>query len=625
MCDPVRIVNGAGNSAAVLNILGVYRLAVDATLAAVPIPGIVTNEPDDNDILENLQTLVDIPLNYMHNPATNRWIRMEGGVDNGPAGATAVQAQYIAGIARAALAVYADGDTCVPTFDIAGRLMTNSGNIIVENDDDSILAAQDHDTVIPLNYAFDGTNWRRVQAMAVAAATDERLMHLLTGASAYGRLSGAAAGSKSVPIEANTPGTTPMDERYLALYALAHLRGLDIGLAAGSQDVAIAADTADAIPADERLEGIYSLAFMRALDTSQAAGAMGRALQARVIAASVDERLYELLVGARVIGTNTSAAAGSQGVPIEGRPTGTGLMSEALQYLFVRAHLAALDQSQAGGQKSVPVEARLPSAISGLAVGAPWALMTAAIATGIDNTGAAVLRPVEARAGVATLTDTFYRLFTQALLTATDGSFTRRILASASLSVAGSETESAVAMDVVQARASGFAAARRGKRFVTANQTPGTDVTVPVVGAFDATKPLLMLRVNSAAIRAIVRSLKVQLTNTPGSLVRLQLCIDTADRYSAAGTAVVPQNTNEESVTAAVALAYETPTASAAGAGTRYLQPGILNPVQGEEAEFNLEDGVLLGPTAATLLVYAWQASGTAGTLTWWMEHEEVS
>jgi hypothetical protein len=178
---------------------------------------------------------------------------------------------------------------------------------------------------------------------------------------------------------------------------------------------------------------------------------------------------------------------------------------------------------------------------------------------------------------------------------------------------------------VYQARESGFFAARRGKRFVSANQTPGTDVTVPVVGAFDATKPLLMLRVDSASIRAIIRALKVQLTNTPGSLVRLRLCLDTADRYSAAGTAVTPQNTNEESATAAVAKVYETPTANAAGGGTRYLHPAILNPVQGEEAEFDLEDGVLLGPTAATLLVYAWQASGTAGTLCWWMEHEEVS
>jgi hypothetical protein len=185
--------------------------------------------------------------------------------------------------------------------------------------------------------------------------------------------------------------------------------------------------------------------------------------------------------------------------------------------------------------------------------------------------------------------------------------------------------ETAYSLAVNQSRDSGFAAARRGKRFICAQQTPGTDVTVPVVGAFDATKPLLMLRVDSASIRSIVRGLRLQLTNTPGSDVRVRLCIDTADRYSAGGTAVTPQNTNEESATVAVAKFYETPTATAAGGTQRYLHPALLIAQDGAAVNFDLADGVLLGPTAATLLVYAWQSAGTAGTIMYYLDEEEVA
>lgn len=54
------------------------------------------------------------------------WNRWEGGVDNSPAPSTTPVGAFIAGVARTALAVYADGDVAVPTFDTSGRLQVLS-------------------------------------------------------------------------------------------------------------------------------------------------------------------------------------------------------------------------------------------------------------------------------------------------------------------------------------------------------------------------------------------------------------------------------------------------------------------------------------------------------------------
>jgi hypothetical protein len=38
-----------------------------------------------------------------------------------------------------------------------------------------------------------------------------------------------------------------------------------------------------------------------------------------------------------------------------------------------------------------------------------------------------------------------------------------------------------------------------------------------------------------------------------------------------------------------------------------------------------VKDEILLGPTAATLMVYVWQASGAAGTFCYHLNEEEVA
>jgi len=176
------------------------------------------------------------------------------------------------------------------------------------------------------------------------------------------------------------------------------------------------------------------------------------------------------------------------------------------------------------------------------------------------------------------------------------------------------------------ANADEYAAARRGKRFYATHQTPGTLITAQT--SFVATTPTFMYRINSAAIRAIVRSFNLSIQNTPGGPVFVCLAIDTADRYDSAGTAVTLQNSNEESATAAVGLFYTNPTANAAGAGTRYLNTWVIPASVGGNMNIDLGDGVLLGPgttpNGSTLLIYVWAAS-TAPDLTFGLDIEEVA
>lgn len=212
-----------------------------------------------------------------------------------------------------------------------------------------------------------------------------------------------------------------------------------------------------------------------------------------------------------------------------------------------------------------------------------------AVNVGIDNTAVAVLRPVEIEGAT---------------------------------SASASARESWYSLGVLQSRESGFAAARRGKRFYTTNPVAGTPLTCQT--AYVATTPSLMIRVNSANIRAIIRSLSFTIANTPGALVGVMLKLDTTDRYSAAGTQLTPANTNEESATAAVAQVWENPTAAAEGGTQRVLVQDLVSNVAGTKWQLKVEDSVLLGITAATLLLYVWSAT-TAPQIYHQEDHEEVS
>jgi hypothetical protein len=423
-----------------------------------------------------------------------------------------------------------------------------------------------------------------LQASAAAIVHDERLMHLLATACLCGANTGAAAGSRDVPIEARAPGTTPLDERLNGIYALAFLRALNSGAAAGSQGVAVEGRAPGTTPLDERLYGLYSLAFVR--------------------------------------GINSGAAAGSQGVAVEARPTLTSETFTGLTDLYTSSVVRLVNAALS--TQTILQYGDSFANISGRLATAGFAAYSAAIAVGIDNTGAAVLRPVEARTGLVGFTENFYRLQVGALCygyNAQDG-FSGRVQTIAATSASASASEPGYSWQVSQSRESGFAAARRGKRFNVTNSTVATAITAQL--AFVATTPTLMLRVDSAAIRAIIRSFSISLANTPGGVTTVIAIMDTADRYSAAGTAVTPQNTNEESVTAAVSKFYENPTASAAGGGTRVLGHWTIPASVGSILDLEFEDSDLLGPTAATFMLYVF-APVTAPQLYYHGDLEEVA
>jgi hypothetical protein len=169
----------------------------------------------------------------------------------------------------------------------------------------------------------------------------------------------------------------------------------------------------------------------------------------------------------------------------------------------------------------------------------------------------------------------------------------------------------------------GYAAVARGRRFFTTHQTPGTAVTGQT--SFVATTPTFLLN-NAAATRgAILRSIILAQAGTvAGGLIELVLAIDSANRYSAGGTAVVPQNGNSDSATASLVTAFRfNPTASAAGAGTRYLAPGAVPASLGTITTISFNDGVYIGVTGSILL-YTWAAT-TGPTWRFTFEWEEVA
>lgn len=493
-------------------------------------------DTDDNAIAQGQETGLSIVENYIHNGAG--WIRAQGGVDNVAAGG-ANQGAFVAGIARTALPVYADGDVALPTFDLTGRLQVNAEGIL-DTDDDSIAAAQETSLVIPLNYAFTGAAWQRIQARGAVADQAYTINRLLT-------------------------------------------------------DSVVRGDDATDYPV----------------------------IAARAAVADQAYTLVRLLTDSVVRGDD-----GTDYPAIAARASGAA-HSEALIHLLSSSCVYGYDATLGVGARDVPIGTDLASAISGRLATAFRGLNTDSLMCGIDNTVAApnnVLRPVEARAlsGYEGAASTLLGLLTMSQMAALDGSngFVYRILSQTGNSPSAGVNENSRGLFVLQARESGFAAARRGRRFYATHQTPGTLVTGQT--AFVTTTPTYMYRINVATIRAIIRSIHLSLANTPGGLVYVTLAIDTADRWSAGGSLETLQNTNEESATAAAGLFYENPTATAAGGGTRYLGTWIMPATPGASLDLDLQDGVLLGITASTLLIYVYAAT-TAPQIAHVIDLEEVS
>jgi hypothetical protein len=183
------------------------------------------------------------------------------------------------------------------------------------------------------------------------------------------------------------------------------------------------------------------------------------------------------------------------------------------------------------------------------------------------------------------------------------------------------ETDRQFAMSVAQSRESAFTAARRGRRFYSTHQTPGTAITGQA--AFNVNTPTWLIRLNGTSVRLILRSISLTLVNTPTNAPNVTVSIDTADRFSAGGAAHVPQNTNEESATASgVTSVLANPTLAAA-APRDLVNDQLLN-TQTSKITILFRDGILLG-TSSNLMVYTWGAGGTQPDWYWVFEWEEVA
>jgi len=312
--------------------------------------------------------------------------------------------------------------------------------------------------------------------------------------------------------------------------------------------------------------------------------------------------------------------------PVEGRNADADTdMGASFIGLLTNARLGVFDF---GAGTYTRATGRAPGNLVGASPTSFDAINMNGILFGVDNTGAAVLRSVEARnfdvvgdvsSGlIGLLCNTRNSLFIPRDL---EWGFFTGIRAD---SLSSSVAEQSGGASVYQARESAFAAGLRGRRFYSTHQTPNTAITAQA--SFVATTPTFMLRQAATAVRVILRSITLFIINTPTDDVRVTVTIDTADRFSAGGTSHTPQNVNEESATASGITSFlSNPTATAAGAGTRYLVNALLDNTAPSRLSIDFKDGVLLS-TTASLLVYVFGNGGaTPADVFWIFEWEEVA
>lgn len=171
-------------------------------------------------------------------------------------------------------------------------------------------------------------------------------------------------------------------------------------------------------------------------------------------------------------------------------------------------------------------------------------------------------------------------------------------------------------------RQDAFPASRRGRRFYTTHQTLGTFITGQT--SIANTTPTFLLRQSGATVRAILRSITLtQMGTVAGGTIFIAVVLDTADRFSAGGVAITPQNVSGDSATASAITSFLTnPTATAAGAGTRVIVQTGAPATLGTITQILFNDGVIV-PTTGALLVYT-QAGTTGPSWGFVEEWEEI-
>lgn len=185
---------------------------------------------------------------------------------------------------------------------------------------------------------------------------------------------------------------------------------------------------------------------------------------------------------------------------------------------------------------------------------------------------------------------------------------------------------------VSQARGAGFVSGVGVQRYCISHQTPTTTVTGQT--GWVATTPTFMLRKTSSQTtkRLVLSNFTLEQTGTvAGGAINVILALDTTDRYSAGGTAVVPQLTTAQSVASSTTPEFTfryNPTATAAGSSDtipRYVNCGTFPAVTGSTLPtIDCQDEfVIQGP--GSILVYTWAATtGPTWNFTFEVIEEEL-
>jgi hypothetical protein len=555
-----------------------------------------------------------------------------------------------------------DSDLRADVFTLAGvnrgrvEAVIAAGGVFDEDvDDDSIAAAQTLLLVINENYQFDGAAWRRNQARAASAASDEALMYNLSKAVTAGRDTSAVAGSQITTVEArNSDADADYDaaligltanSRLAALGAAAYQRltgrilsgvtnealfglitrsavsGLDTGAVAGSQVTPVEARNSDVdADFDAALIGLVTnsrLSILRA--TTSAYGRLHGDLASDVSGSAPTGRVG-VYANALAVGIDNTAVAALR--PVEARNSDSDLDYDAALIGFLTNSRLGVLRAAAGTYSRVHGD--LASDVSGATPISRMGIYVNALAVGIDNTAAAALRPVEVRNidAVGDVAEALVGLLTNSRLSFRDeraGAYDRLD----GITANSVDAAQAAGLYVYQPRETAFPATTQGRRFYVTHQTVGTVVTGQT--AFLATTPTFLMRQALSIVKIVLRSITLsQVGTVAGGFITFAVVLDTADRFSVGGTAVTPQNVNEESAAASALTSFLfNPTATAAGAGTRVLVQTSAGASLGTVTSIEFKDGVFMG-TTSSLLVYAFAAT-TGPSLYFTFEWEEVT
>jgi len=461
----------------------------------------------------------------------------------------------------------------------------------------------------------DGVTYSAIPARAGNVAISESIVGLLVDARVVGWDSDAVAGSQNIPVQARNAVAAQSYTVY-RLLTDSVLRGDD-----GATWSAVAARNWDADgDAGSTLIGLIVNARLATV-TGASGGATVNRLYADLpsgISGTTDTAVFALWTASYCVGRDTTGAAVAR--PVEARDYGVdGDADAALIGLLTNARNAVFQTPTSSVWTRISGDA--VSSLTGESTGSQVWTRVASSLFGVDTTGAAVVRSVEARNADADgdFATTLIGLLVNsrnALLDASSGGWV----------IQGGLREVTGGVDaalIYETRESGYVSSIRERRFIATSQTAGATLTAQA--AFVATTPTLMLRQAAGATETeVVRSISITSFAATPAGIRVVVMLDPDDRFSAGGTAVVPQNPNEGSAAASGITSFlENPTATAADADERIIyNEGFAGGV-GAKLVLEFKDEMILSGVG-TILVYVFDSAGAAApTIAWNFEWEE--